>query len=206
MAGLGQNRSPRPAYPTTKHHCEFVSRQRDEKPCEWKPDERGSEIIGGRRFPSCDKALFGEPLYIPHASNAASAPAGYPASRFNSRETCIGPHRPWPDGGGTPRSLTRHRRGRAISQGGKGRPGAAREVKGAERCLHRVKAYAARLGLDADAFSGHSLRSGFLTSAAARGASLFKMMDVSRHKSVDVLRGYVRDAEAFRDHAGAGLL
>jgi site-specific recombinase XerD len=69
-----------------------------------------------------------------------------------------------------------------------------------------VKAYAARLGLDADAFSGHSLRSGFLTSAAARGASLFKMMDVSRHKSVDVLRGYVRDAEAFRDHAGAGLL
>jgi integrase len=69
-----------------------------------------------------------------------------------------------------------------------------------------VKAYAARLGLDADVFSGHSLRSGFLTSAAARGASLFKMMDVSRHKSVDVLRGYVRDAEAFRDHAGAGLL
>jgi hypothetical protein len=32
------------------------------------------------------------------------------------------------------------------------------------------------------------------------------MMDVSRHKSVDVLRGYVRGAKAFRDHAGAGLL
>ena len=43
--------------------------------------------------------------------------------------------------------------------------------------------YAARLGLDPSAFSGHSLRSGFLTSAAARGASLFKMMDVSRHKT-----------------------
>jgi hypothetical protein len=42
--------------------------------------------------------------------------------------------------------------------------------------------------------------------AAARGASLFKMMDGSRHKSVDVLRGYLRDADAFRDHAGAGLL
>jgi site-specific recombinase XerD len=69
-----------------------------------------------------------------------------------------------------------------------------------------VKAYAKRLGLDPSAFSGHSLRSGFLTSAAARGASLFKMMDVSRHKSVDTLRGYVRDADAFRDHAGAGLL
>jgi hypothetical protein len=69
-----------------------------------------------------------------------------------------------------------------------------------------VKAYAARLRLDPHAFSGHSLRSGFLTSAAARGASLFKMMDVSRHKLVGTLRGYVRDADAFRDHAGTGLL
>jgi hypothetical protein len=34
----------------------------------------------------------------------------------------------------------------------------------------------------------------------------FKMMDVSRHTSVDTLRGYVRDAELFKDHAGAGLL
>jgi hypothetical protein len=37
-------------------------------------------------------------------------------------------------------------------------------------------------------------------------APLFKMMDVNRHKSVDTLRGYVRDADAFRDHAGTGLL
>jgi hypothetical protein len=52
----------------------------------------------------------------------------------------------------------------------------------------------------------HSLRACFLTSAAGKGASIFKMMDVSRHKSVDTLRGYVRDAELFKDHAGAGLL
>jgi len=69
-----------------------------------------------------------------------------------------------------------------------------------------VKRYAKRIGLDPVAFSGHSLRAGFLTSAAAKGASVFKMMDVSRHKSVDTLRGYVRDAELFRDHAGTGLL
>jgi site-specific recombinase XerD len=69
-----------------------------------------------------------------------------------------------------------------------------------------VKAYAKRAGFDASTFSGHSLRAGFLTSAAANGASIFKMMDVSRHKSVDTLRGYVRDAELFKDHAGAGLL
>jgi site-specific recombinase XerD len=69
-----------------------------------------------------------------------------------------------------------------------------------------VKAYAERAGFDASTFSGHSLRSGFLTSAAGNGASIFKMMDASRHKSVDTLRGYVRDAELFKDHAGAGLL
>ena len=69
-----------------------------------------------------------------------------------------------------------------------------------------VKIHARRVGLNADDFSAHSLRSGFLTSAAADGASIFKMMDVSRHKSVDTLRGYVRDAELFRDHAGARLL
>jgi integrase len=62
-----------------------------------------------------------------------------------------------------------------------------------------VKAYAGRAGYDAGTFSGHSLRAGFLTSAAANGAS------ICGHKSVDTLRGYVRDAELFKDHAGAGL-
>lgn len=69
-----------------------------------------------------------------------------------------------------------------------------------------VKAYAGRAGLDEKQFSGHSLRRGFLTSAAAAGKSIFKMMDVSRHKSVDTLRGYVQEAELFKDHAGGGLL
>lgn len=41
-----------------------------------------------------------------------------------------------------------------------------------------IKAMARRVGLDDTSFSGHSLRSGFLTSAASNGASIFKMMDV----------------------------
>jgi site-specific recombinase XerD len=69
-----------------------------------------------------------------------------------------------------------------------------------------VKAYARRAGLKAGDFSAHSLRSGFLTSAARSGASIFKMMDVSRHKTMETLRTYVRDAELFRDHAGSSLL
>ena len=70
----------------------------------------------------------------------------------------------------------------------------------------RVKRYALPAGFVVEDFSGHSLRAGFLTSAADAGASIFKMMDVSRHKSVDVLRGYVRRAEMFKDHAGASFL
>lgn len=69
-----------------------------------------------------------------------------------------------------------------------------------------IKAHAERVGLDPALFSGHSLRAGFLTSAAKRGASLFKMMATSRHRSIDTLSGYVRDQELFKDHAGAGLL
>ncbi len=69
-----------------------------------------------------------------------------------------------------------------------------------------VKAHAERVELDPTLFAGHSLRAGFLTSAAAKGASIFKMMDVSRHRSVETLKGYVREAELFQDHAGAGLL
>ena len=62
-----------------------------------------------------------------------------------------------------------------------------------------VKAYAKRAGFDASTFSGYSLRAGFLTFAAGKGASIFKMME-------DTPKGYVRDAELFKDHAGAGLL
>jgi len=69
-----------------------------------------------------------------------------------------------------------------------------------------VKRYAELAGLDPAQFAGHSLRSGFLTSAAESGAAVFKMMEVSRHKSVDVLRGYIRRADLFREHAGASFL
>ena len=69
-----------------------------------------------------------------------------------------------------------------------------------------VKHYAERAGLDPAAYAGHSLRSGFLTSAAESGASIWKMTEVSRHKSVDVLRGYVRRADLFKEHAGAAFL
>jgi len=61
-------------------------------------------------------------------------------------------------------------------------------------------------GLDPAQFAGHSLRAGFITSAAESGAALLRSADQSRHKSLDVLRGYVRRADMFKDHAGATFL
>lgn len=69
-----------------------------------------------------------------------------------------------------------------------------------------VEKSAGLAGLDPDHFGGHSLRSGFVTSAAANGATLFKLMDQTRHRSVETVRAYVRRAELFEDHAGEGLL
>lgn len=69
-----------------------------------------------------------------------------------------------------------------------------------------VKEYASRAGLDWERYAGHSLRSGFLTSAARNRASIFKMADQSRHKSLDVLRDYVKSEALFEDNAGDGLL
>lgn len=42
--------------------------------------------------------------------------------------------------------------------------------------------------------------------AVQRAITMGKMMEVWRHKSADTLRGYVRRAALFREHAGAAFL
>ncbi|WP_380784288.1 site-specific integrase [Sphingomonas sp. R86520] len=69
-----------------------------------------------------------------------------------------------------------------------------------------VQHYAAAAGYDPSQFAGHSLRAGFLTEGASQGATIFKLQEVSRHKSVQILADYVRNAELFKDHAGQGFL
>jgi len=60
-------------------------------------------------------------------------------------------------------------------------------------------------GISGD-FSGHSLRAGFITSAAVRGVSEASIQRVSRHRSTAVLRGYVRHATRFDDAPFADIL
>ena len=69
-----------------------------------------------------------------------------------------------------------------------------------------VKHYAAAAGYDPKEYSGHSLRSGFLTDGAGQGATIFKLQEVSRHKTVQILSEYVRDADRLNNHAGERFL
>jgi integrase len=69
-----------------------------------------------------------------------------------------------------------------------------------------VKRLAKKAGLDPARFGAHSLRAGFVTGAAERGASIDRIMDVTGHTSASMIRVYTRNTDAFRDHAGEGLL
>jgi integrase len=69
-----------------------------------------------------------------------------------------------------------------------------------------VKHYAALAGLNPDEYSGHSLRAGFVTSAAEKGRSTERIMDHTGHQSAAMVRVYTRRVDAFTDHAGEGLL
>lgn len=69
-----------------------------------------------------------------------------------------------------------------------------------------VKQYAALAGFPVADFAGHSLRAGFVTSAAERGRRAERIMDHTGHRSVAMVRVYTRRSDAFADHAGDGLL
>ena len=60
-------------------------------------------------------------------------------------------------------------------------------------------------GLDASRFSAHSLRSGLATQATINGASERAIMKQTGHKSVAMVRRYVRDANLFRENAATHL-
>jgi len=52
---------------------------------------------------------------------------------------------------------------------------------------------------------GHSLRAGFVTAADAAGAPISKIMEQARHARFETTRGYIREADAFRDNAASYL-
>ena len=64
-----------------------------------------------------------------------------------------------------------------------------------------VKKYTAIAGLDSDKYSGHSLRSGFATSTAELGAEERSIMAMTGHKTTQMVRRYIQEANLFKNNA-----
>ncbi len=64
-----------------------------------------------------------------------------------------------------------------------------------------IKKYANLAGLDANKYGGHSLRSGFATSAAEAGAEERNIMAMTGHKTTQMVRRYIQEANLFKNNA-----
>jgi len=64
-----------------------------------------------------------------------------------------------------------------------------------------IKEYLNLAGIDSKNYSGHSLRSGFATSAAESGAEERNIMAMTGHKSTEMVRRYIKEANLFKNNA-----
>mgnify|MGYP001380251342 CR=1 FL=1 len=64
-----------------------------------------------------------------------------------------------------------------------------------------VKKYASIAGLDSNKYAGHSLRSGFATSTAESGAEERNIMAMTGHKTTQMVRRYIQEANLFKNNA-----
>ena len=64
-----------------------------------------------------------------------------------------------------------------------------------------IKKYASLSGLEANRYSGHSLRSGFATSTAEAGAEERNIMAMTGHKTTQMVRRYIQEANLFKNNA-----
>ena len=64
-----------------------------------------------------------------------------------------------------------------------------------------IKKYAKKAGLDASRYAGHSLRSGFATTAAEFGAEERNIMAMTGHKTTQMVRRYIHEANLFKNNA-----
>jgi site-specific recombinase XerD len=64
-----------------------------------------------------------------------------------------------------------------------------------------IKEYLKLAGIESKNYSGHSLRSGFATSAAEAGADERSIMAMTGHKSTEMVRRYIKEANLFKNNA-----
>ncbi len=64
-----------------------------------------------------------------------------------------------------------------------------------------IKKYLEKTGIDSKNYSGHSLRSGFATTAAEAGVEERNIMAMTGHKSTEMVRRYIKEANIFKNNA-----
>jgi integrase len=91
---------------------------------------------------------------------------------------------------------------RAINRGG----GIGQSQLSPQSVALILKEYAKAVGLNPDNISGHSLRSGLVTSAIQAGVAVHKIQQRTGHRSVEMLARYIRDAGLFDSNASGAIL
>ncbi len=145
--------------------------------------ETDDGLVVSQRRSKTDQEGQGRRVGLPYGSN----PATCPVRSVEAWREASGV-----EAGALWRSVTRH-----------GHLGAGRLTPAAVALV--VKRSAERAGLDPAKYSGHSLRAGFATAAAQAGASERSIQAQTGHRSLTVLRGYIRDGSLFRENAATML-
>ena len=143
----------------------------------------GAGLVVTLRRSKTDQAGQGSTKGIPLGSNPATCPVRAVRAWLDTAELVSGPiFRPIDRHGNiTPSRLSGH----AVAR--------------------IVKRSAQRAGLEVADFSGHSLRAGLATAAAAAGVSERSIMAQTGHKSERMVRKYIRRGSLFRDNAAGGV-
>lgn len=130
-----------------------------------------------------DQEGVGRKIGIPYGSNPETCPVRVLQSWMEQASISTGP---------VFRSINRH---------GRVQPGRLSGIDVARI----VKKLAERAGLDAAKYAGHSLRAGHATTAAIAGASERSIMNQTGHRSVQMVRRYIRDGNLFRENSAGKL-
>jgi len=130
-----------------------------------------------------DQDGAGRKIGIPYGSNPETCPVRVLQSWLEQAALTCGP---------VFRSISRH----GYVQAGRLSPADVARV---------VKKLAERSGLDPARYAGHSLRAGHATSAAIAGASERSIMNQTGHRSVQMVRRYIRDGSLFRENSAGKL-
>ena len=130
-----------------------------------------------------DQEATGRKLGIPYGSNPETCPVRNLQTWIEHAPITVGP---------LFRSITRHGKIQA------GRLGAVDVAR-------IVKKLAEKAGLDPAKYAGHSLRAGHATSAAIAGATERSIMNQTGHRSVQMVRRYIREGNLFRENSAGKL-